>query len=92
MGFGPVPRQEFCDAVNRMICDAGEDRADVGLGIDAVELGGLDEGVDDGSPFAAGIRSCEQSVLAAHCDPADAAFSGVVVDLEGPVLEISAEG
>ncbi len=41
MGLGPVPRQEFCHAIDGMICDAGKNGAEVGLGIDAVELGGL---------------------------------------------------
>ena len=63
----------------------------VGLGIDAVELAGFDEGVDGGGPFASGIRSCEQPVPTAECYATDGLFGGIVVDLERAVIEISAE-
>lgn len=78
MGFGPAPRQEFCHAIHGVICDAGKDGAKVGPGINAVELGGFDEGVDGGGPFASGIRSCEQPVLTAECYAADGSLGGIV--------------
>ena len=40
---GDIPRQQFADAVDGMIGDAVEDFAEVGFGIEAVELGGFDE-------------------------------------------------
>ena len=49
-----------------MIGDAGEDIAEVGFGIEAVELGGFDERVDRGGALAAGIGAGEQLILAAE--------------------------
>ena len=40
-----------------MIGDAGEDVAEVGLGIDVVELGGLDQGVDGGGALATFVET-----------------------------------
>jgi hypothetical protein len=36
-GFAPVPRQEFCDAIDGMICNADQDVTQVGF--QAIELG-----------------------------------------------------
>lgn len=49
-----------------MIGDAAEHLAQIGFGIEPVELGGLDEGVGRGGARAAGIGSCEQIVLPAE--------------------------
>ena len=42
------------------IVDAGEGIGEPSLGIDIVELGGADEGVDEGCTFAAAVGACEQ--------------------------------
>ena len=42
------------------IVDAGEGIGEPCLGIDVVEFGGADEGVDESGAFAATIRACEQ--------------------------------
>jgi hypothetical protein len=42
-GFLPILRQEFCDAIDGMICNAGQDVTQVGFQVEAIELGGLDE-------------------------------------------------
>ena len=44
----------------------GPGRRQIGFGIAAVELGGLDQGVDCGSAFTAGVGAGEQVVLAAE--------------------------
>ena len=54
------------DAIDRVIGDATNHFAQVGFGIDAVELCGLDERINCGCAFAAGVGSCEQIVLAAQ--------------------------
>ena len=36
-----------------MVCDLGKDPCEPGLGIDTVELGGLNEGIGDGRGLAA---------------------------------------
>ena len=51
-----------------MIGDAGQDVAQVGLGIDAVELGRFGEGVDGGGTLATRVRSGEEIILAAKGD------------------------
>jgi hypothetical protein len=38
-----IPRQELSEAVNRMFCDVPEHVAEIGLGIDAVQRGRVDE-------------------------------------------------
>src|SRR5436190_13341742 len=57
LGGRPVPGQE--------IGDAGEHVGEVALRVAAVELGGLDQGVDRGGAAAAGIGAGEQVILAA---------------------------
>lgn len=43
-----VPGQQFIEPVDRIIADAPEDVAQPGLGFETVELGGADQGVEDG--------------------------------------------
>jgi hypothetical protein len=43
---GPAPRKQFVDPVDGVIGDTVEDVAEVGERIDAVQLAGLDQGVD----------------------------------------------
>ena len=62
--IGPVPGQQFIDAPGRMAGEAGENIAEPGCGIDAVELGGLDQRVDGGGALAAGVGAGKQPVLA----------------------------
>ena len=50
--------QEFLDAVDGMIGDAGQHVAQVSLGVEAVEFGGADQAVDRGGALAAGVRAC----------------------------------
>jgi hypothetical protein len=40
---------------DRVVGEAGEDIAEVGLGVEAVQGRGLDQGVEDGGPATAGI-------------------------------------
>jgi hypothetical protein len=42
-----------------MLADAGQDFAQIGLGLDAVQLGGADQGVEDGGALASGVAACE---------------------------------
>ena len=72
-------RQEFLDAVDRMIGDAGQHVEEIDFGVETVEFGGADQAVDRGGALAAHIGACEQVVLAAQSDGAQGAFRGVVV-------------
>ena len=82
----PVPGQQFGDAVDRVVGDAGEHVAQPGLRIEAVELGGLDQRVDGRGALAAGVGAGEQPVLPAEGDGADRPLGGIVVDLQAPVV------
>lgn len=49
----PIPKQECVDALGGMTRQTGQYVCEPGLGIDVVELGGRDEGVDGrGAPAA----------------------------------------
>src|SRR3954451_11827583 len=74
-----------------MIGKPGEDVAQVGFRIEAVELCGLDQRVDGSGSLAAGVRAGEQIVLAAQSERPDGAFGGVVVDLQSTVVEVAGE-
>ena len=50
-----VPRQEFVDAVDRVVGDAGQHVAEIGFGIENVEFGVTDQAVDCGGLLACGI-------------------------------------
>ena len=58
-----IPRQQFVDAVDGMVGDAGQHLAQIGFGIEAVELGRTDQAVDRRGAFPARIRSGKQVVL-----------------------------
>jgi hypothetical protein len=72
-----MPGQQIVDPVDRVVGNAGEDVAQVGLRIEAVQGRGLDQGVEDRGPAAPGIRAGEEVVLAAQRDrPAILPMSG----------------
>ena len=63
----PVPGQELVDSAHRMT--AGHALKDVfqpSVGLDPVELGGLDQGVHDGGALGAAVGAGEQPGLAAE--------------------------
>src|SRR5207247_11122646 len=71
---------------------ADPSRADIGFGIEAVELGRDDQGVNcRRRALASSIRSCKQIILPAQCNCAQGAFGGVVVDLYVSVIAIARE-
>ncbi len=74
-----------------MVCDAGDDGAQVCCGVSVVELGSLDERVDGGSAFAARVRAREEPVLGAKLEWPDGSLGGVVGDVEPAVIEITGE-
>jgi hypothetical protein len=57
------PGQEFVDPGDRVVGDLGEYGAEIGFGIDAAHLGGLDQRQDAGSALATFVRAGEQPVL-----------------------------
>lgn len=71
--------------------DAGDDVVEVGGGIDAVELAGLDERGEDRPVLGAAVGAGEEVVLAAERQGSDGAFDDVVVDLDAAVVEEAGE-
>jgi hypothetical protein len=66
-----MPGQELVDPVDRVVGDAGEHVAQVGLRIEAVQGRGLDERVENRSPTTTGVRAGKEVVLAAQRERAD---------------------
>lgn len=52
-------RQQFVEPVDLVIMDAVEDVSEIGLRIEAVEFGGLDDGHGAGQGFRTGIGPCK---------------------------------
>lgn len=62
------PWQQLVDAIDRMLGDASDDVAQVGLGIKAVQFGSADECIDFGATFAAAVGTEVQEVFSAESD------------------------
>lgn len=62
-----VPWQQFFDAVDRVLSDAGEDMAEIEFWIDPVELGGSHKSVDGGCAMASRVGTGKEVV--AGCPP-----------------------
>lgn len=67
--------------------DAGDGVGQVGLGVNVVELAGLDERGDHRPVLGAAIGAGEESVLAGQGDGTDRSFHRVRIDLDGSVLD-----
>ena len=61
---------------------AGQDAAEVGLGFDAVTLGGGNEAVERGGALGGLVMASEEPALSAIADPPQGAFGGVVVSVQ----------
>lgn len=62
-GGDQVPGQEFVDPVDRVLGDASEELAQVGLWVEAIELGGADEAVERRGTLAASVGSSEEIIF-----------------------------
>src|SRR5271168_4560738 len=60
---GPVPGEQFVDAIDRVVGDAGDDVGEPSLGVDAVEASGPYERVHYGGSTAAFVGAGEEVVL-----------------------------
>ena len=66
--MAPVPRQEFVNALGRVIREAGQHVSEPSMWIDVVELGGGDQGVDGRGAPAALIGAGEGPISSSHGD------------------------
>jgi len=57
------------------------------LGVDAVELAGLDQRSDDGPVLGAATGACEEGILPGEGEGPDRALDDVVVQLDATVVE-----
>ena len=60
VGLFPAPGEEFVDTRSLVVGDAAQDIGEPSLWVDAVELGGADQGVDRRCALAATIGAREQ--------------------------------
>src|SRR5580700_3481578 len=74
----PVPGQELADAIDRMIGNAGKHVAQISFRVEAIHLGGFDEGIYRGSSYAAGIGASKKIIFSRECKRPDCALDGVV--------------
>mgnify|MGYP001370200899 CR=1 FL=1 len=58
-----TPGHEFVQTSDLMLCDLGEDPCEPGLGIDTVELGGLNEGIGDCRGLTATFGAYKEKIL-----------------------------
>jgi hypothetical protein len=63
-----------------MIGDVRQHMPQIGFGIETVELGRPDEGVEDGGTFASAIRAREEIVAATDGNPTQGPFGCGVMD------------
>ena len=87
----PVPRQEVTQARGRLVVYPRQDIGEPGTGIDIVELGGGDQGVDRCSTLAPAVGSREQPSLSSDGDAAQGAFGGIVRQVDPAVAEAAGE-
>ena len=86
-----VPGEQFFDAVDGMLRDAGEHLAQIEFGIHSVELGASHEAVDGSSAMASRVCTGKEVVPAAESDGAQRALGAGVVDLDQPVIDVACE-
>src|SRR3982751_7034234 len=86
---GDVPGQQVVNTINRIVRDAREHMAEVGLRINTVELGRADQTVDRSRSFATGISAGKQVVLSPNRDGTQRSFRRVVIDLEMSVIAVA---
>lgn len=71
----------------RVVVDPREDVREPGVGIDVVEFGGDDQGVDGGRPFAATIGPGEHPGAATQGNTAQGAFGGVIAEADPAIVQ-----
>ena len=73
--------------IDHVVVDPRQGIGEVGFGIKPVQLCRLDERQSIGQPFATGIRSGEQEVLAADGDGTHGSLGRIVVDPDAAIVE-----
>ena len=63
-----VPRQQFIDAIDRMVADSLEHRGQIIVRVDAIEFGRAKYRVQHGGSLASGDRASKQIIFPAQGD------------------------
>ncbi len=69
-----------------MIVDPGQDVSKIGLRVEAVQLGRLDQGHRLGEGFATGITACEEPVFPADANRAHRPLGRIVIDGDAAIV------
>jgi hypothetical protein len=86
------PRQEFIETSVRMAVDDLRDgRSEIRIGIDSVELAGLDQRSNYCPMLGTAIGARKQRVLAIECDGTDRSLDNIGVDLDAAVVDKAGE-
>ena len=92
LSCGEIPRQQFVNAVDRVIGDIFEHTAEIKLRIKPVELGRADKAVHGCSPLSSAIGSDEQEVFSFPEQRPQRLFGRAVIDLEQTIFGVASEG
>lgn len=84
-----IPWKQVFDSVDGMVGDAVQHSPQICLGIDAIQLGRLDQAVEGCRALTAGIGTCEQVILASECDATQRSLCRRVIDLDGTVVTVA---
>jgi hypothetical protein len=84
-----VPRQELLDAADGVIGDMREHMAQIGFGIEPVEPGRPDEGIEDSGAFASAVRAGEEVVATTDGNTAQGSLGCGVIDLDAAVVQVT---
>jgi hypothetical protein len=71
--------------------EAGEDVAQVGVGIDVSAAAAFDDSVDDRAALAGAGFAAEKPVFLSEGGGANGIFDEVIIDLDAPVLQVNFE-
>src|SRR5262245_61367955 len=86
---GEVPGEELVYPVDRMLANARENFPQVCFGLEAVENGCADDGVERRSTLATSIGTGKKPMLPADADAAKHILDGIVGDLQPAVLDVA---
>src|SRR5262245_5435610 len=86
---GEVPGEELVYPVDRMLANARENFPQVCFGLEAIENGCADDGVERRSTLATSIGTGKKPILPADADAAKHILDGIVGDLQPAVLDVA---
>ena len=88
----PAPRKQLFEPVSWVsLCHAVDDVGEIGFWIEAVELCGFEDGVDDGDAVATSLGAEEQIVFSGDGDAAQGALRRVIVNADAAISGVEAQ-